>query len=85
MIINITRKAYKDLLYWKDTNPKIYTRIKALIEDIERQPSIGIGKPEQLKGNLTGYLSRRINRMHRLVYKINTNEIVIISCKYHYL
>lgn len=85
MTINITRKAYKDLLYWKETNSKIYSRIKNLIEDIERHPLIGIGKPELLRGNLTGFLSRRINRMHRLVYKVNNNEIIIISCKYHYL
>ena len=85
MTINITRKAYNDLLYWKETNPKIHSRIKSLIEDIERHPLIGIGKPELLRGNLTGFLSRRINRMHRLVYKVNNNEIIIISCKYHYL
>ncbi|MCR4321928.1 MAG: Txe/YoeB family addiction module toxin, partial [Candidatus Brocadiaceae bacterium] len=62
----------------------LYQRIVDLIMDILRQPFSGIGKPEPLKHDLKGYWSRRINDEHRLVYKVNDEAVIIVSCKYHY-
>ena len=63
---------------------KIIKRIKKLIADIQNTPFTGIGKPEPLKHHLSGYWSRRITGSHRLVYRTNKEEIVIIQCRYHY-
>ena len=82
-------KALEDLQYWKKSGNKIIQKkIKALILAIQKNPFEGIGKPEQLKHNLSGLWSRRINQEHRLVYEINDrNEIIILdilSLKGHY-
>jgi len=71
-------------LYWQQTDKKILKRINTLIKDIKRQPFDGIGDPEPLKHNWTGYWSRRINREHRLVYKIKGEYLTIAQCRYHY-
>ena len=63
---------------------KILKRINNLIKDIKRNPFVGIGKPEPLKFKLQGCWSRRIDQEHRLVYEIKDNELIIISCRYHY-
>jgi toxin YoeB len=63
---------------------KLLKRINFLIKDITRNPYEGIGKPEQLKANLSGYWSRRIDAEHRLVYEIHEEELTIISCRFHY-
>ncbi|NEQ34864.1 MAG: Txe/YoeB family addiction module toxin [Okeania sp. SIO3I5] len=63
---------------------KIHQKIVALIKDIDRSSFSGLGKPEPLKYELSGYWSRRINDEHRLVYKVTDYEIIIIACKYHY-
>jgi toxin YoeB len=76
--------AFQDFVEWADINNKIHQRIVDLIKDILRQPFSGIGKPEPLKHKLQGYWSRRINKEHRLVYKVTNTAIIIISCKYHY-
>ena len=76
--------AWEDYLYWQETDAKILARINTLIKDIQRQPFQGIGKPEPLKHNWTGYWSRRINREHRLVYKISEDTVFIAQCRYHY-
>jgi toxin YoeB len=76
--------AFEDFNGWSKTNRKIYDRIVQLIKDIDRSPFHGIGKPEPLKFELSGYWSRRINDEHRLVYKVTDDSIIIISCKYHY-
>ena len=76
--------AFKDFVEWATIDRKIYKRIAGLIMDVLRQPYEGIGKPELLKHELKGYWSRRINREHRLVYKVTNDAIIIISCKYHY-
>jgi len=82
-------KALEDLQYWKKSGNKIIQKkIQALILAIQKNPFEGIGKPEQLKHNLSGLWSRRINQEHRLVYEINDrNEIIILdilSLKGHY-
>ena len=76
--------AFADFNDWVKLDKKIYRKIVELIKDIDRHPFQGLGKPEALKHNLSGYWSRRIDREHRLVYKVTNNEILILSCKYHY-
>lgn len=76
--------AFQDFIEWSKTDKKIYQQIVNLILDTLRQPFTGIGKPEPLKYELKGYWSRRINDEHRLIYKVDSEAITIISCKYHY-
>ncbi len=71
-------------MYWQIQDKKIIKRINLLIKDIERNYYDGIGKPEPLKGNLSGWWSRRIDDTNRLVYRINNNILEIVSCKTHY-
>ncbi len=77
-------KAFEDFNEWARIDRKIYNKIVELIKDINRNAYHGTGKPELLKHELSGYWSRRINAEHRLIYKIEPEEIIIISCKYHY-
>ena len=79
-----TNTAWKEYQYWQNENRQILKRINELIKDIERNGNIGIGKPEPLKHELSGYWSRRINNEHRLIYSIEGNNINIISCLGHY-
>lgn len=79
-----TDEAWDDYMYWHSQYKKTLKRINALIKDIDRDPFDGIGKPEPLKYQLQGLWSRRIDDVNRLVYKIENNEICIISCRYHY-
>ena len=78
------RRAFEDFTQWEKVDKKIYRRIVALIADILRHPFNGIGKPEPLKHDLSGCWSRRINQEHRLVYRVDQDTVVILSCKYHY-
>ena len=77
--------AWEDYLYWQTQDKKILKRINQLIKDISRNPFDGIGKPEPLKANLSGFWSRRINDEHRLVYVVEESGIIIIACREHYL
>lgn len=77
-------EAWEDYLYWQTQDKKTLKRINALIQDIERNPYEGIGKPEPLKHDLSGYWSRRIDDFNRLVYKINNDVLEILQCKTHY-
>lgn len=77
-------RAKEDNNYWKKANPKIHDRIEKLIADIKRHPYSGLGKPEPLKFEKSGYWSRRINMEHRLVYKVAEGKIYIAQCRYHY-
>ena len=76
--------AFDDFSRWATSNEKVHARIVKLIKDVERDPFVGLGKPEPLKHDLAGLWSRRITDEHRLVYKITEEEIVIVSCKFHY-
>jgi toxin YoeB len=76
--------AFTDFNDWGRLDKKIQRKIIELIKDIDRNPFQGLGKPEALKHDLSGYWSRRINKEHRLVYKVTNDEIIILSCKYHY-
>lgn len=76
--------AFADFNDWVKLDKKIHRKIIELIKDINRDPFQGLGKPEALKHDLSGYWSRRIDHEHRLVYKVTNEEIIILSCKYHY-
>lgn len=77
-------KAWDDYLYWQTQDKKTLQRINKLIRDIERTGGKGIGKAEKLKGNLSGFSSRRIDEENRLVYRISGDILEIASCKNHY-
>lgn len=86
MILSWAEKAWEDYLYWQQTDKKTLKRINTLIKDIRRQPFDGLGDPEPLKQNWSGYWSRRIDREHRLVYKVTSDDesIIVVQCRYHY-
>lgn len=77
-------QAWQDYLYWQSRDKKTLKRINTLIKDIQRQPFQGLGDPEPLRHQWSGYWSRRIDREHRLVYKVTDNAVVIVQCRYHY-
>jgi len=93
-----TKQAWNDYLYWQENDVAQVDRMNALIGDIRRSPFAGVGKPEPLKGNLTGWWSRRIDREHRLVYRVievampqkgkeldkPTRLLHIATCRFHY-
>jgi toxin YoeB len=76
--------AWEDYLYWQATDRKTLRRINEIIKDIRRNKYEGIGKPEPLRHNLAGYWSRRITSEHRVVYRIEGDEIQIAQLRYHY-
>lgn len=84
MKINFTEIAWKEYTYWQTQDKKTIKRINQLIQDIDRNYNEGIGKPEPLKGNLSGWWSRRIDDKNRIVYRIKGNVIEIAQCKGHY-
>jgi len=79
-----TDDAWADYVYWQGQNKKTLKRINKLITDTTRSPFEGIGKPEPLKENLSGFWSRRVDESNRLVYAVNDSHITVISCRYHY-
>ena len=76
--------AWYDYLHWQDEGGKGLARVNALLKEGMRDPFRGTGKPEPLGGNLSGWWSRRIDREHRLVYKVESDTIYIAQCRYHY-
>ena len=76
--------AWGDYWYWQTQDKKTLKRINLLLKDIERNDYDGIGKPEPLKHDMSGYWSREIDDKHRLVYRIQDDKIEIISCRTHY-
>jgi toxin YoeB len=80
-----TDEAWKDYIYWQAQDKKTLKRINRLLDDIKRNdPFKGVGKPEPLKENLSGFWSRRIDDTNRLVYAVDEVFITVISCRYHY-
>lgn len=77
-------EGWEDYIYWQSQDKKTLRRINALIRDIQRSPFEGIGKPEPLKGNYTGWWSRRIDEVNRIVYKAEVGRIVVAQCRAHY-
>ncbi|MEQ9299191.1 MAG: Txe/YoeB family addiction module toxin [Cyclobacteriaceae bacterium] len=84
MRVTFSMNAWEDYLYWQNEDKRILRKINALVKDIMRTPFSGIGKPEPLKHELAGYWSRRIDREHRLVYKVKDEALLIYMCRYHY-
>lgn len=84
MKLIFTEKSWDDYLYWQKSDKQIVKKINQLIKDIKRDPFNGIGKPEPLKHELSGFWSRRITNEHRLVYEVSENSIGIVSCRFHY-
>ncbi|MBK6653824.1 Txe/YoeB family addiction module toxin [Zoogloea sp.] len=76
--------AWEDYLYWQQQDRKTVERINKLIRETQREPFSGIGKPEQLKHALAGFWSRRISDEHRMVYRIQGDELQIAQLRYHY-
>lgn len=77
-------EAWDDFVYWQSQDKKTLKRIFALLKEIERGHFEGIGKPEPLKGELSGFWSRRIDDTNRLVYRVNEDTLEILSCRGHY-
>ncbi|OQW69205.1 MAG: toxin YoeB [Proteobacteria bacterium ST_bin12] len=84
MMLIFAEHAWQDYLYWQQQDKQILKRINQLIQEIQREPFTGIGKPEPLKHALSGYWSRRINDEHRIVYKVENDELLIAQLRYHY-
>lgn len=84
MKIAWTDEAWEDYVWWQQANSKIFQRINRLIENIQQTPFHGLGKPEPLKHELSGFWSRRITDEHRLVYQVTDNRLILVQCRYHY-
>lgn len=76
--------GWEDYLYWQTKDRKTLCKINTLLKDIKRNGNEGIGKPEPLTGDLSGFWSRRINQKDRLIYALEMDQIIIIACRYHY-
>lgn len=76
--------GWEDYLYWQTEDRKTLRKINTLLKDIERNGNEGIGKPEPLTGDLSGFWSRRINQKDRLIYALEMDQFIIIACRYHY-
>ncbi|MDR3121900.1 MAG: Txe/YoeB family addiction module toxin [Clostridiales bacterium] len=77
-------RAWKEYTNWQTQDKKTLKRINALLKDIDRNPFEGIGKPELLKGALSGWWSRRIDDRNRIVYKVENDQLVVLQCGAHY-
>lgn len=84
MRLVFSERAWEDYLHWQTTDRKLLTRINTLIREIQREPFTGIGKPESLKHALAGYWSRRITEEHRIVYRVEGDDLMLAQLRYHY-
>lgn len=84
MTLSFTLSAWDDYLYWQQTDKAVSKRLNRLIRSVQRTPREGEGKPEQLRGDLSGHWSRRITQEHRLVYVIREDSVEIRGCRFHY-
>jgi toxin YoeB len=82
--LTFTSTGWEDYLYWQGQDKKTLRRINDLVKTALRSPFEGIGKPEPLRGNLSGLWSRRIDDTNRLVYEVTDTKITVIGCRYHY-
>lgn len=76
--------GWEHFLYWQEADKVTFRKINALIKECLRHPFEGTGKPEPLKGDYAGHWSRRIDREHRLVYRVEGDSLIIVQCRYHY-
>lgn len=84
MRLEFKPQAFEDLQYWVQMNPKLAKRLLQLIEETRREPFGGKGKPEPLKGELSGWWSKRIDQEHRLVYRVESDRLIIAQARGHY-
>ena len=84
MKITFHPNGWDDYLYWQQNDKKVLKKINNLIKEIMRNPFEGTGKPEPLKFDLSGFWSRRIDQEHRIVYRVEKNDLHILTCRYHY-
>ena len=84
MLLCWTKEGREDYQYWITQDKKIIRKINTLIKDIQHSPFEGLGAPEPLKHNFSGYWSRRITKEHRLVYCLKEERLIIAQCRYHY-
>lgn len=82
--ISFHNNAWEDYLYWQKNDKQILKKINGLLKEAQRNPFQGTGKPEPLVGNFKGFWSRRINREHRLIYKVLDEQIVVAKCRFNY-
>ena len=82
--IRFVPDAWEAYLYWQDQDKKTLKRLNLLINAAARDPFVGIGRPEPLRGDLSGYWSRRIDELNRLVYRATDSELVIVACRFRY-
>jgi len=82
--VKFTDEAWISYIYWQTQDKKTLKRINDLIKEARRDPFTGIGKPEALKHGLAGFWSRRVDETNRLVYEAAEEDLIIISCRYHY-
>ena len=83
-LLTFTPSAWGDYLYWQGQDKKTLRPINALLNETLREPFGGIGKPEPLRGDLSGLWSKRIDDTNRLVYQVTDTELVVIACRFHY-
>ncbi|MDO5086362.1 Txe/YoeB family addiction module toxin [Vandammella animalimorsus] len=83
-MISFHPQAWDDYLWWQQHDRQVLRKLNRLIRDIQRDPFGGIGKPEALKNELSGFWSRRITDEHRVVYRMEGEELVIAQCRGHY-
>lgn len=83
-MISFSSTALDQLQFWIENDRKTALRILRIIEEIQRSPFEGIGKPEPLKGDFKGFWSRRITEEHRLIYKYTNQQLIVHSCRFHY-
>lgn len=84
MNVVFSKRAWEEYLYWQTHDKNVLKRINALLKDITRNPFEGIGDPEPLRYEFSGYWSRRINLEHRFVYKVVDDDLVVFSLRFHY-
>lgn len=84
MRLEFRQQAFEDLQYWVQMNPKVGKRLLRLIEETKRNPFGGAGKPEPLRGELSGWWSKRIDQEHRLIYRVEGDSLIVAQAKGHY-
>ena len=84
MRLAFTPHGWEDYVHWQTADRAILKRVNRLLEDVARDPFVGIGKPEQLKHALAGAWSRRITDEHRLVYLVDGVHVVVLQARFHY-
>jgi len=84
MKITFTETGWAHYLYWQGQDKATLKKINRLLKDVQRHPFEGLGKPEPLKGNMSGFWSRRITQEHRLIYRIVDETVTVTQCRYHY-